>query len=393
MVIVVAALCATLVLTVAHAPALAAADLWVPNQPLVEGKHVFEDKGCQRCHGNPGNPTDARIGPDLGREQTWQDFMQLTASLWNHTPAMRARMQDPQKERPTLSPDEMTKLGAYLFSLNFLDAPGDVSRGRELFARDSCARCHQLGGQGGTIGPRLDELQGYATAIFLGQALWNHGPEMAAKMAELHLDRPRFESHDVADMVAFIRGAPQTDTAVELGSPAAGKALFGDKGCSTCHAIGGAGGSIGPDLASRRAARRVSETLAALWNHGPPMWAKMKDLGIRFPRLSDRDMADLLAYLSFVQYLGEDGDAAKGSVIFRDKLCAQCHTAGDGAKVGPDLAASAATRSPADWASAMWNHAPAMADRLRDLQLVWPQFEDDEMRDLVAFIRSRGANK
>jgi len=368
-------------------------DLWVPNQPLVEGKRVFEEKGCQRCHGLPGSAGDERIGPDLGRQRSWQDFMQLAASLWNHTPAMLEKMREPQMERPTLSPDEMGKLAAYLFYLNFLDEAGDVARGRDLFERRSCSRCHQLAGRGGTVGPRLDELKGYASSLFLAQALWNHGPEMAAKMTELQLDRPRLESHDVADIGAFIRGAAQTAAPLEAGSPRAGKTLFQEKGCIKCHAIAGRGGTIGPDLGRRGTTQQVSQKVGALWNHGPPMWAKMKELGIPFPRFTDRDMSDLLAYLYFVEYMGESGNAAKGGKLFDEKSCAHCHGAGGGRKVGPDLATSDAIRSPVQWASAMWNHAPAMADKLREMQLAWPRFEDDEMRDLVEFLRSRSENK
>jgi len=41
----------------------------------------------------------------------------------------------------------------------------------------------------------------------------------------------------------------------------------------------------------------------------------------------------------------------------------------------------------------MWNHAPAMEKTLRDTQVTWPRFEDDEMRDLVEFLRSSTQGK
>jgi mono/diheme cytochrome c family protein len=370
-----------------------------PNQPLVEGRPLFEAKGCAHCHSIRGGEGGVQVGPDLGRSGSWRDIMQFAGSLWNHTPAMIEKMREQQVERATLSPDEMGKLAAYLFYVKFLGEPGKVERGRELFEQRSCARCHQLAGRGGTVGPRLDELKDYVSSFFLAQALWNHGPEMAAKMAEFKLARPRLEGDDVADIVALIRGDTGNAASLDLayaqaGSPQAGKTLFREKGCLKCHAVAGTGGTVGPDLGKRRASSHVAEMAAALWNHGPPMWAKMKELAVPFPRLTDREMADLFAYLYFIQFMGENGDATKGRELFREKSCSGCHAAGgEGPKVGPDLAASDAIRSPLHWAAAMWNHTPAMEKKLHEAQFVWPRFEDDEMRDLVEFLQSRGKGK
>ena len=372
----------------------------LPSQPLIEGRKVFDAKGCGHCHGVLAAKGEQHMGPDLGREQSWQDFMQLAGSLWNHAPAMLDTMRAEKVERPTLSPDEAGGVAAYLFYVSFLDDPGDAERGRELFETRSCVRCHQLAGRGGTAGPRLDELAPYASAPFMAQALWNHGPEMAAKMAELEIERPRLEGADVANLVAFIRGSGRAAASLEeiasqVGSPRGGKTVFSSKGCVKCHAIAGRGATIAPDLGARHPTWRVSEMAGALWNHGPKMWAKMKALNASFPKLSGPETSDLLAYLHLVQYMDARGDATRGAEIFREKSCAGCHAAaGDGKPpVGPDLAASEAIRSPLQWASALWNHAPAMAARTREAGTPWPRFTGDEMRDLVAFLRSGGGKR
>jgi cytochrome c2 len=213
-------------------------------------------------------------------------------------------------------------------------------------------------------------------------------------MATLGLERPRLEGDEVAEIVAFIRGpgraAPSLqEMAAQLGNPRAGKAAFSTKGCVKCHAIAGAGGTIGPDLAARSPTGSIGEMAGALWNHGPVMWRKMQATGVTFPKLSGPEMSSLLAYLYFVQYMDERGDPVRGAELFRAKSCASCHVANQaGVRVGPDLATSNAMRSPLDWASAMWSHAPAMAEKFRDLGMPWPRFADDEMRDLVAFLRS-----
>jgi mono/diheme cytochrome c family protein len=143
----------------------------------------------------------------------------------------------------------------------------------------------------------------------------------------------------------------------------------------------------------------MAEMAGTLWNHGPAMWAKMKEQGVRFPRLSDREMADVFAYIYFVQYVNSRGDAAKGAALFQEKSCASCHGAGgsglpsDKPPSAPVLVASAALQSPFSWTAAIWNEAPVIAEKSRAAQLPWPRFAGDEMRDLVAFLQSRAAAK
>jgi mono/diheme cytochrome c family protein len=358
---------------------------------------VFEAKGCVHCHAVRDGAAAARVGPDLARSGAWVDVMQFAGSLWNQRPAMAAKMHEQGIERPVVSPEDMGKLVPYLFTVKFFDEPGNAEHGRELFERRSCAHCHQLGGQGGRLGPRLDELKEFMSPSFLAKSLWNHGPEMAAKMAEQKVERPRLEPTDVTDMVAYIRGdtpgAALLDLAyAQAGNPQAGKALFAQKGCNHCHAVAGVGGTVGPDLGVQRPQAHVGEMAAGLWNHGPAMWAKMKELGRPVPKLSDNEMADLLAYLYFVQYMGHSGSATRGRALFREKSCAGCHTAGgEGNKGAKDLTASSAVRSPFSWAAAIWNH-PFEAQKGGGSQAT-ATFGDDEMRDLVAFLQSSGGAK
>ena len=370
-----------------------------PRQPLLEGKRIFETKGCSHCHVIRAPGDAAHPGPDLARVGSWRDIMQFAGTLWNHRPAMTRVMQARGIDRPVLSAEEMGKLAGYLFYVRFFGEPGNAARGREVFTQRSCARCHQVGGQGGTIGPRLDELKEFASSFFLAQALWNHGPGMAGKMADLKIERPRLEETDIADIVALLRGDAKQDGTPELeyaqaGNPQVGKSLFRSKGCIQCHSIGGAGGSVGPDLGNRRPMPHVGAVAAAMWNHGPTMWAKMKEVGVAFPQLSDREIADLLAYLYFAQYMADNGNATRGGEVWQEKACSTCHAvAGEGATTAADLARSSALQSSLTWTAAMWNHAPTLDDKVREAQATWPLFDDDEMRDLVEYLRSRRSGK
>jgi mono/diheme cytochrome c family protein len=86
---------------------------------------------------------------------------------------------------------------------------------------------------------------------------------------------------------------------------------------------------------------------------------------------------------------GPPQDPLAGSRVFGAKGCARCHSvSGVGGKVGPDLARTTRPRSFHDLAAALWNHAPRMADRMRQLAIARPRLDGRESGDLVAFLFS-----
>jgi cytochrome c2 len=80
-------------------------------------------------------------------------------------------------------------------------------------------------------------------------------------------------------------------------------------------------------------------------------------------------------------------DPLAGSRVFGGKGCVKCHSVnGIGGKVGPDLAKISRPRSFFDLASAMWNHLPGMAERMKSLGIDRPKLDERETRDLVGFL-------
>ena len=80
-------------------------------------------------------------------------------------------------------------------------------------------------------------------------------------------------------------------------------------------------------------------------------------------------------------------DPLAGSRVFGAKGCVKCHSInGVGGKVGPDLARSLKPRSFYDVATAMWNHLPRMAERMKQLGITRPQLTAQEAGDLVGFL-------
>src|SRR4030065_579667 len=66
--------------------------------------------------------------------------------------------------------------------------------------------------------------------------------------------------------------------------PDLGEKLFSEKGCIKCHSVGGKGGTIGPKLDEMKRYASPLYMAQAMWNHGPEMEVRMKELGIRRPR-------------------------------------------------------------------------------------------------------------
>src|SRR3972149_10871675 len=138
--------------------------------------------------------------------------------------------------------------------------------------------------------------------------------------------------------------------------PLAGSRIFGDKGCSKCHAIFGVGGQLGPDLARRPESRSFYNLAAAMWNHLPKMAEQMRKLGIARPHLSPSETGDLIAFLYTVNYFERAGDPKQGRRVFSDKRCVTCHqVGGTGGVAGPSLHTFGQSNSPIFLAPAMWH--------------------------------------
>src|SRR6266542_197412 len=80
-------------------------------------------------------------------------------------------------------------------------------------------------------------------------------------------------------------------------------------------------------------------------------------------------------------------DPLAGSQVFGSKGCVKCHSVnGVGGKVGPDLARNIKPHSFYDVATAMWNHLPRMADRMKQLGIARPELTAQEAGDLIGFL-------
>jgi cytochrome c551/c552 len=178
------------------------------------------------------------------------------------------------------------------------------------------------------------------------------------------------------------------------GDPEAGRAVFAEKACARCHVPRGAP-PRGPALEQLRRPQGEMELAGRLWNHVPGMFAALAEERLPWPGISTAEMADLMAYLLADAVRDAKPDAAKGELVLMRKGCLKCHSlAREGGKVEPDLAEPRADyESAVVWAAAMWTHSPAMAAMATRQGIAYPRFADDEMGNLVGFLKQAAATR
>jgi len=198
----------------------------------------------------------------------------------------------------------------------------------------------------------------------------------------------------LAALLVLLLLAPSLRAAPIIGDPARGQLLFVSKHCVECHSVRGTGGRIGPDLGRSSVKGSFYEIVAAMWNHTQTMDAKMKELRLIRPQFEDSELSDLLAFLYFLNYFDEPGDARAGKSLFAEKHCIECHAIGkEGGRTGPRLDAFPRGTPPLQIAQRLWNHGPVMTAMMRRRNLEVPTFRGNEIIDLFAYVRGQGERR
>lgn len=267
---------------------------------------------------------------------------------------------------------------------------GDPSRGQALFVTKGCVQCHAVRGAGGQIGPDLGRSAVKGSFYEIFAAMWNHSATMDEKMRESRLTRPVFTDVEIGDLLAFLYFLNYFD---EPGDTRKGRALFVEKHCVECHAIGREGGRTGPRLDDFPRGTPPLYIAQGLWNHGPGMTATMRARRLELPTFKDREIVDLFAWLrsqgkrQSIREFRSAGDPVKGERVFESKGCTRCHAVfGRGGGIGPDLGTTELRGSVTQLAGRMWNHWPAMAGAMEAMGMTRPQFRGEELADLFAWL-------
>lgn len=203
--------------------------------------------------------------------------------------------------------------------------------GLKVYNAQGCSGCHSIGGQGGNMGPALDNVGATKSISWLEAQVSNpksHNPAtsmppfqlsqtdltaLANYLSSLKSGGAAGPAPAASSPAAAAPSTPPSSTAAAssstTASPAAsapatvaatpaaiasGKKLFATDNCSGCHAIGGQGGSMGPALDSVGATRSVAWLESQITN---PKGHNPSSMMPPFT-LPQKDLNDLAAYLS-----------------------------------------------------------------------------------------------
>jgi cytochrome c2 len=198
---------------------------------------------------------------------------------------------------------------------------------------------------------------------------------------------PALKISDAADLFAYLYSTLYFSP---RGNSSRGGSIFVEKQCSSCHSE-----ILNID---RRSAlqetwmdlRDPSVWAERMWNHATEMDSAMKNRGIRWPKLSDQDVVDLVMFLGTragsqpEAYELTIGDPELGRTTF-ERSCTTCHTLGQPEKSKVDLLSRKGPTSVTGYIAAMWNHAPEMKAKGG----ATPKLAAGQMADLVAFLFSQ----
>ena len=384
------AVCAVILLV----PVARAAAQWprfTPDSPMLAGSEVFTEKGCDGCHRIRGMGSGT-AGLDLARVRGGTGFFGLAAAMWNHLPEMGLKSRELGIARPSFTPLELSNLLAFLFTAQYYDGTGDPAAGAGLFAGKGCVQCHAVGGTGARIGPALDNLKRTNSPVLLVAAMWNHGPQMAETMKTMGIARPTFRDMEFTDLVAYIFAAARDQGGeaprAVAGTPERGARVFGERGCARCHPVATRGG-----LGTRARPVSLTQFAGLMWNHGPVMWAAMRERGTSVPRLTGQEMADVIAYLFTVHYFDPpQGSVRRGRQLVSQKGCLRCHSINNkGGKTAPDFATSNVVGSAAGQVAAMWNHGRYMETEARRQSIGLTTLTAEELADIATYLAGQGS--
>jgi putative heme-binding domain-containing protein len=133
---------------------------------LAQGQRLFMAR-CARCHGLKGT---GGAGPGLIRSRLRRaaDDEALFALIKEGIAGTE------MPDNWTMSDREIRDIAAYVRSLGRAEATqlsGEPGKGKAIYAKSDCSKCHAIKGQGGTWGPDLTDVGGRRGGSYLRQVL------------------------------------------------------------------------------------------------------------------------------------------------------------------------------------------------------------------------------
>jgi mono/diheme cytochrome c family protein len=247
------------------------------------GKRAFTEKHCAECHG-----VTHSIIPEAKPILEWTSAgnpIDLVTAMWNHAATMRQEFSKRKIAWPELTSQDLADILIYVRNMPGSRASSAARleitagpEGEQLFTNKGCAGCHN-----GKL-TLADRLKGQ-TLTDIGVDMWNHSSKMAPVPPILTADQMR-------DLASYLWAGQFFQ---DSGSASAGRRVFAQKQCATCHENAQSGA---PKLAVGGGSFSGSAMVAVLWHHGPQMQEMMRAKNIAWPRFDGMEMADLIAFLN-----------------------------------------------------------------------------------------------
>ncbi len=284
------------------------------NQPLTShpgtwlATHPPERFGCTPCHGGDGRAT--------------------TTAAAGHQPG-------PDVIEPMVSPvGREARCGVCHREVEVAGAP-HLSEGRKLLKDRGCVACHDVPGIAldQPFGEALDSVGDKSSRAWLVR--WLTNPNQVRPGTKM--PRFRLSDADTDQLATFLlslrrEGLPAADPLNE-GDPEAGRSLFGQARCTTCHSLKGKGGTLGPAL------DRVGEEARPRWLVAWLTDPHALDPNTLMPHygFSRTEVLDLAAYLldelivdgtplpAEPEPLGAPEAIDAGRALFQALGCPDCH--------------------------------------------------------------------
>lgn len=258
------------------------------------GRQLYEIKGCARCHAVRDQATASEpLGLEVLRKAATP--VAWATAMWNHPPLTGG-----SSDLLRFEGGEMSDLLAFVRGdrsaspdRRLLDA--DPDRGWKLFREKSCISCHPLENDRGEVGVQLGPGRTLPpTVVQLSGTMWNHSEGMSQAMQARGLERPSVDGREMGNIIAFLYSFRAAEPG---GSPRLGEVLYEGRGCSRCHGEKAEGSALGPRLRGGGRSYTSISFATALWRHGPRMYERARELGLKWPSLAEGDVGDLITFL------------------------------------------------------------------------------------------------
>lgn len=151
--------------------------------PASEGRELFTAR-CAQCH-TGASSLAARL-----KNKTWMD---IGAGMWNHAPDMR--------RVPEVGAEEMRKILAYVWDLQYRGPEGNVDQGHRTFNKARCIACHRDAITGEPRSPRPGQTFTPFSMVALG---WGRAREMHQSLEQNGIRWPSLSPRDMENLVAFL---------------------------------------------------------------------------------------------------------------------------------------------------------------------------------------------